>query len=84
MANGAGFHHSDQHGFGLMDSYRLTLTAAVWPLLPAMVVTSVEGGGQLLCQRMDSHSYKQSKVNLLLNNYYYVIMPRGVAARGIR
>ena len=44
MANGAGFHHSDQHGFGLMDSYRLTLTAAVWPLLPAMVVTSVEGG----------------------------------------
>ena len=45
MANGGGFHHSDQHGFGLMDSYRLTVTAAVWALLPVMVVTSVEAGG---------------------------------------
>ncbi len=54
MANGAGFHHSDQHGFGLMDSYRLTLTAAVWPLLPAMVVISgavaIPTNGQPLIQ----------------------------------
>ena len=45
VANAAGFHHSDQHGFGLMDAYRLTVTAAVWALLPVMVVTHVEGGG---------------------------------------
>ena len=54
VANGAGFHHSDQHGFGLMDSYRLTLTAAVWPLLPAMVVISgavaIPTNGQPLIQ----------------------------------
>ena len=37
VRNGAGFHHSDQHGFGLMDALRLTLTAAHWPLLPPMV-----------------------------------------------
>lgn len=37
VLNGAGFHHSDQHGFGLMDASRLTLTAAHWPLLPPMM-----------------------------------------------
>ena len=36
VLNGAGFHHSDQHGFGLMNALRLTLTAAHWPLLPPM------------------------------------------------
>ena len=34
----------------LNHSYRLTLTTAVWLLLPVMVVTNVEGGGKLLCQ----------------------------------
>ena len=43
VRNGAGFHHSDQHGFGLMDAYRLTMSAAVWPLLPAMVECVVKG-----------------------------------------
>ena len=36
MLNGAGFHHSDQHGFGLMDAWWLSLAAARWPLLPPM------------------------------------------------
>lgn len=44
VRNGAAFHHSDQHGFGLMDAYRLTMTAAVWPLLPEMVECMVKGG----------------------------------------
>lgn len=35
--NGAGFHHSDQHGFGLMNASRLTLASAHWPLLPPML-----------------------------------------------
>ncbi len=29
VKNAAGFHHSDQHGFGLLDAYRLTRAAAV-------------------------------------------------------
>ncbi|XP_011408814.2 PREDICTED: proprotein convertase subtilisin/kexin type 7-like [Amphimedon queenslandica] len=30
--------HSHQHGFGVLDAYRLTRSAQVWPLLPAQVV----------------------------------------------
>ncbi len=29
VTNAAGFSHSEQHGFGLLDAYRLTRTAAV-------------------------------------------------------
>lgn len=29
VRNTAGFEHSDQHGFGLMDAYRLTRAAGV-------------------------------------------------------
>lgn len=32
--NGAGLRHSHQHGFGVLDAYRLTMAARVWPLLP--------------------------------------------------
>lgn len=49
VENGAGFHHSDQHGFGLMDAYRMTVVAGVWPLLPDMIkwtVPSSTHGGQ--------------------------------------
>lgn len=44
VENGAGFHHSDQHGFGLMDAYRLTTVARAWPLLPDMRRLQVKGG----------------------------------------
>ncbi len=44
VKNGAGFHHSDQHGFGLMDAYRMTSLAGVWPLLPVMEKWVVSGG----------------------------------------
>ncbi len=43
ITNSAGLTHSDQHGFGLMDAYRLVTSAAMWPLLPAMVMATVEG-----------------------------------------
>ena len=61
VRNEAGFHHSDQHGFGLMDAFRLTVTAAVWPLLPAMVKWSstktdyeaqIPSNGQKLIRRL--------------------------------
>ena len=29
VENAAGFHHSNQHGFGLLDAYRMTRVAAV-------------------------------------------------------
>lgn len=44
VENGAGFHHSDQHGFGLMDAYRLTTVARAWPLLPSMERWEVKKG----------------------------------------
>ena len=46
VENGAGFHHSDQHGFGLMDAYRLTTVARAWPLLPQMEKWEVPRGGR--------------------------------------
>ena len=46
VENGAGFHHSDQHGFGLMDAYRMTAVARSWPLLPPMVKHHVTGSGR--------------------------------------
>jgi proprotein convertase subtilisin/kexin type 7 len=35
--NGAGFHHSNQHGFGLLDAYRMTRVAGLWQLVPPSV-----------------------------------------------
>ncbi|XP_064651654.1 proprotein convertase subtilisin/kexin type 7-like isoform X2 [Lineus longissimus] len=32
--NSAGLHHSHQHGFGLMDAWRLVNAAKIWPLVP--------------------------------------------------
>ena len=46
VENGAGFHHSDQHGFGLMDAYRLTTVARAWPLLPEMVSVVIAKSGR--------------------------------------
>lgn len=46
VENGAGFHHSDQHGFGLMDAYRLTTVARAWPLLPVMRTWVAAGSGR--------------------------------------
>jgi len=40
VRNTAGFEHSDQHGFGLMDAFRLTRAAGVWPLLSDVQVWS--------------------------------------------
>ena len=44
VENGAGFHHSDQHGFGLMDAYRMTSVAGVWPLVPKLLKVKVPRG----------------------------------------
>lgn len=44
VENGAGFHHSDQHGFGLMDAYRMTSVAGIWPLLPKLLKVHVAKG----------------------------------------
>ncbi len=41
VENGAGFHHSDQHGFGLMDAYRMTSVAGVWPLVPKLLKVQI-------------------------------------------
>ncbi len=46
VENGVGFHHSDQHGFGLMDAYRLTTVARAWPLIPAMQTWEIAGIGR--------------------------------------
>ncbi|XP_022061499.2 proprotein convertase subtilisin/kexin type 7 [Acanthochromis polyacanthus] len=35
--NGAGFHHSHQHGFGLLDAWRLVNAAKVWESVPFLV-----------------------------------------------
>ncbi|MED6243992.1 Proprotein convertase subtilisin/kexin type 7 [Ataeniobius toweri] len=35
--NGAGFHHSHQHGFGLLNAWRLVNAAKVWELVPFLV-----------------------------------------------
>lgn len=35
--NGAGFHHSHQHGFGLMNAWRLVNAAKVWESVPFLV-----------------------------------------------
>ena len=60
--NGAGFHHSDQHGFGLMDAGRLTLAAAHWPRLPPMTNHSTA--------RQISHSAIPSEGSPLLKAVY--------------
>ena len=60
--NGAGFHHSDQHGFGLMDAGRLTLAAARWPRLPPMTNHSTA--------RQISHSAIPSDGSPLLKAVY--------------
>ena len=46
VENGAGFHHSDQHGFGLMDAYRMTSVAGVWPLLPKLLKVQILRGSR--------------------------------------
>ncbi|KAK2846932.1 hypothetical protein Q5P01_009931 [Channa striata] len=35
--NGAGFHHSHQHGFGLLNAWRLVNVAKVWESVPFLV-----------------------------------------------
>ncbi|KAM8854051.1 proprotein convertase subtilisin/kexin type 7 [Synchiropus picturatus] len=35
--NGAGFHHSHKHGFGLMNAWRLVNAAKVWESVPFLV-----------------------------------------------
>uniref|UniRef100_A0A665V4U4 P/Homo B domain-containing protein n=1 Tax=Echeneis naucrates TaxID=173247 RepID=A0A665V4U4_ECHNA len=35
--NGAGFHHSHQHGFGLLNAWRLVNAASVWESVPFLV-----------------------------------------------
>ncbi|KAG5269507.1 hypothetical protein AALO_G00202810 [Alosa alosa] len=35
--NGAGFHHSHQHGFGLLNAWRLVNAAKVWVSVPFLV-----------------------------------------------
>ncbi|XP_060929142.1 proprotein convertase subtilisin/kexin type 7 [Limanda limanda] len=35
--NGAGFHHSHQHGFGLLNAWRLVNAANVWESVPFLV-----------------------------------------------
>ncbi|XP_039987711.1 proprotein convertase subtilisin/kexin type 7 [Xiphias gladius] len=35
--NGAGFHHSHQHGFGLLNTWRLVNAASVWESVPFLV-----------------------------------------------
>lgn len=35
--NGAGFHHSHQHGFGLLNAWRLVNAAKVWEPVPFLV-----------------------------------------------
>ncbi|XP_071352182.1 proprotein convertase subtilisin/kexin type 7 isoform X2 [Trachinotus anak] len=35
--NGAGFHHSHQHGFGLLNAWRLVTAASVWESVPFLV-----------------------------------------------
>ncbi|KAL0972768.1 hypothetical protein UPYG_G00194530 [Umbra pygmaea] len=35
--NGAGFHHSHQHGFGLLNAWRLVNAAKVWETVPFLV-----------------------------------------------
>ncbi|XP_076000128.1 proprotein convertase subtilisin/kexin type 7 [Genypterus blacodes] len=35
--NGAGFHHSHQHGFGLLNAWRLVNAAKVWESVPFLV-----------------------------------------------
>nr|XP_046171237.1 proprotein convertase subtilisin/kexin type 7-like isoform X1 [Oncorhynchus gorbuscha]XP_046171239.1 proprotein convertase subtilisin/kexin type 7-like isoform X1 [Oncorhynchus gorbuscha]XP_046171240.1 proprotein convertase subtilisin/kexin type 7-like isoform X1 [Oncorhynchus gorbuscha] len=35
--NGAGFHHSHQHGFGLLNAWRLVNAAKVWEMVPFLV-----------------------------------------------
>lgn len=35
--NGAGFHHSHQHGFGLLNAWRLVNAAKVWMSVPYLV-----------------------------------------------
>lgn len=35
--NGAGFHHSHQHGFGLLNAWRLVNAAKVWIFTPQEV-----------------------------------------------
>ncbi|XP_035478323.2 proprotein convertase subtilisin/kexin type 7 isoform X3 [Scophthalmus maximus] len=35
--NGAGFHHSQQHGFGLLNAWRLVNAANVWESVPFLV-----------------------------------------------
>ncbi|KAJ7990216.1 hypothetical protein DPEC_G00298010 [Dallia pectoralis] len=35
--NGAGFHHSHQHGFGLLNAWRLVNAAKVWETMPFLV-----------------------------------------------
>ncbi len=44
VRNGAGLLHSDQHGFGLMDSYSLSVVSAAWPLLPRMSIATINVG----------------------------------------
>jgi len=34
VKNKAGFYHSNHHGFGLLDAWRLVNAAKVWPLVP--------------------------------------------------
>ena len=45
VQNTAGFHHSDQHGFGLMDAYRMTSVARVWPLIPVLLTWTFDRSG---------------------------------------
>ena len=62
VQNGAGFNHSDQHGFGLMNASRLTLTAAHWPLLPPMLNYSTT--------RLSAHSTIPGDGSSLISTIY--------------
>lgn len=63
VENGAGFHHSDQHGFGLMDAYRMTTVARSWPLLPPLLKHHVTGSG-----RSRSIPYNESLLVAIFGN----------------
>ena len=81
VLNGAGFHHSDQHGFGLMNASRLTLAAAHWPLLPPMLNYStpkqithsiIPSDGSFLIHTV--YSEHTHRANLLPNTQLYTQM----------
>ena len=62
--NGAGFHHSNQHGFGLLDAYRMTTAAAVREL--------VTGGVEIPPPSLSFPSLPSYSVTCTLYMYTYM------------